>query len=350
VQPAKDLNDGSEEARWALAAWREHLHENVCKGNAEYARWVTAFFAQMVQRPWEKPLVGLVLQGDKGVGKNALIEQGPHRLLGAHSLIVTDPRYLAGNFNGHLENLLLFTLDEAFWSGDKKVRGILQGLITGASHNIEHKGQEPYTVDNLLRVVVIGNDDWLVQASNAERRYSVLEVGNGRRQDRAFFERMRKGMDAGGDRLLLRYLLDFDLSGVEINKALDTDALREQKAYSRGLAEEFIDEMLEHAEVPGEFPMPYPDTGLNIFGLKTLPAAFERWARRNGNGADKVREQRRKLNTLLMKALPASYDPKPTKLKNNTQHVAFGPLAQARKEWETYCNGAAKPDYREIFQ
>ena len=121
----------------------------------------------------------------------------------------------------------MFVLDEAFWSGDKQSEGIIKDLVTGSKHVIEHKGKEPYSVRNLTRIAIIGNEDWVVPASHDERRWAVFDVGSGRRQDRDFFKRMREGLDAGGNRHLLRYLLDYELG--DINAAPDTKGLLRQK-------------------------------------------------------------------------------------------------------------------------
>src|SRR5690606_13114237 len=147
-------------------------------------------------------------RGGKGTGKNALVDRVGY-LLGNHYLLTSNRRYLVGNFNGHLEHCLLFALDEAFWSGDKQAEGQLKDLITGSHHVIEHKGKEPYSVENCTRIVIIGNEEWLVPSSHDERRFAVFHVGDGRKQDRAFFQAMREGMERGGYRLLLRYLLDY---------------------------------------------------------------------------------------------------------------------------------------------
>lgn len=209
----------------------DHALENVCHKNKDLFTWLIGYFAHLVQRPWEKPLVALVFRGRKGVGKNALVERVGN-LLGNHFLLTSNRRYLVGNFNGHMENLLLFALDEAFWSGDKQAEGTLKDLITGAKHVVEHKGKEPYAVENCTRVVIIGNEDWLVPASQDERRFAVFNVGEGRKQDRAYFQSMREGMERGGYASLLRYLLDFDISELDINAAPSTEALMEQKVSS----------------------------------------------------------------------------------------------------------------------
>lgn len=218
-------------AQASLDAWLEHARVNVCNGDERLFRWLVGFFAHMVQRPWEKPLVALVFRGGKGTGKNALVDR-VGALLGSHYMLSSNRRYLVGNFNGHMERLLLFTLDEAFWSGDKQAEGQLKDLITGRVHVIEHKGEEPYEVDNLTRVAIIGNEDWLVPATADERRFAVFDVGDGRKQDKRFFQAMREGMEQGGYRLLLRYLLDYDLTGIDVNQAPATRGLLDQKTQS----------------------------------------------------------------------------------------------------------------------
>jgi len=209
----------------------EHTRLNVCGGNELLSRWLLGYFAHLVQRPYEKPLVALVFRGGKGVGKNACIER-IGALLGRHFLLTSNRRYLVGNFNGHLENCLMFALDEAFWSGDKQAEGTLKDLITGRDHVIEHKGKEPYTVANKTRVVIIGNEDWIVPVSHDERRFAFFDVGDGRKQDRAFFQTMREGMEAGGYAVLLRYLLDYPLDGLDLNNAPATEGLADQKIHS----------------------------------------------------------------------------------------------------------------------
>lgn len=237
-------------AQRGLQNYLDHVRENICRGDEGLYRWVIGYLAHLFQRPWERPGVALVLRGTKGVGKNAFVDTIGH-LLGANYLLTSKQRYLTGQFNSHLQNLLMFTLDEAFWSGAKDIEGILKDLITGTHHVIERKGLEPYRVDNCLRLVILGNEDWLVPASDDERRYAVLDVGEGRKQDIAFFEQMRLDMEAGGYRLLLRYLLDQDLSGINVKKAPQTLALRDQKLLTLAPIHQWWLECLSEGELVG---------------------------------------------------------------------------------------------------
>ena len=255
--------------------FREHVLANVCGGSEELAHWLTAYFAHMVQKPWQKPLVALVFRGAKGVGKNALVER-VGALLGKHFMVADDERYLLGNFNSHLEANLFFVLDEAAWAGDKRAEGKLKGLITGSQHVIERKGFEPYEVDNLTRVAIIGNEKWLVPASQDERRFAVFNVGNKRKQDRAFFESMKSGMEGGGYSYLLRYLIDYNILGVDLNAAPSTQGLIDQKHASLDpLAEWWLDCLAGNSLAGSDWEGVIPA----VIPTNRLRQSFEVWAR-----------------------------------------------------------------------
>lgn len=234
----------------SVELFKEHALENVCGGNRELYRWLMGYLAHMIQRPHEKPLTALVFRGGKGVGKNSLIERVGY-LLGEHFMVTSNRRYLISNFNGHMERMLCFVLDEAFWSGDKASEGILKDLITGQQHTIEHKGAGVFNVDNRTRVVIIGNEDWLAPASHDERRFAVFSVGDGRKQDRDFFYKMRLGMEEGGYAHLLRFLLDYDLTGIDVNEAPVTDALLDQKHASLEPVQQWWLDCLSEGRIEG---------------------------------------------------------------------------------------------------
>lgn len=323
-QPTKDMKD-------ALDAFLEHARENVCRGDATLYRWLIGYFAHLVQKPSEKPLVALVFRGGKGVGKNALVDR-VGALLGNHYLLTSNRRYLVGNFNSHLEYRLLFALDEAFWSGDKQAEGQLKDLITGSHHVIEHKGKEPYSVENCTRIVIIGNEEWLVPSSHDERRFAVFHVGDGRKQDRAFFQAMREGMERGGYRLLLRYLLDYDLSGIDVNEAPSTDALMDQKlATLEPFHQWWLDCLTEGRLVGSDFGGEWPAE----IDRERFRAAFDRHSRqRNIKGRQ---PDSRQVGKMLKACLPSIGTRRSGDREAGQPWLyVLPPLERCRKEWEAF--------------
>ena len=98
-----------------------HLKDNVAQGNDANYRWILGWFAQLVQQPHIKMGTALCLRGKQGVGKTKVGEVFGS-LLGNHYELVSDPRYITGQFNSHMAQLVLLHADEAFWAGDKSRR------------------------------------------------------------------------------------------------------------------------------------------------------------------------------------------------------------------------------------
>lgn len=325
-------SEGSAEAHWAVDAFFDHALTNVCNGDPATARWLMGYFAHMFQRPGEKPLTALVFKGEKGVGKNALVERIAW-LLGNHALLTSSRRYLIGNFNGHLQHLLMFVLDEAFWSGDKQAEGTLKDLITGTHHLIEQKGKETYPVENLTRVIIIGNEEWIVPASVDERRYAVLEVGSGRKQDRAYFQRMRLGMENGGYPLLLDRLLKFDLTGIDLNQAPATQALYDQKAQSLEPMHQWILDCLHEGKVVGsEWDGGWPEE----IDKDRFRGCFRKYVR-DRNIRSRVPDDRN-FGKLLKKCLPKISSSQRRDRKEMVQTYRFPSLEVCRKDWQEFLN------------
>jgi hypothetical protein len=173
-----------------------------------------------------------VLRGPEGVGKSKVGEVLGSLLGERYYSPVSEPRYVTGRFNGHLKSCLLLHADEAFWAGDQTAEGKLKDLITGAFQYIELKNHEAIPVRNYLRLLVTGNPDWLVPVSMEGRRFAVLDVGDEHQKDANYFARIDAEMDNGGREALLYYLLNFDLTQVNLREVPLTSALRDQKLQS----------------------------------------------------------------------------------------------------------------------
>lgn len=317
-----------------VAAFKEHALKNVCNGDEALCKWLIGFFAHMIQKPWEKPLVALVFKGKRGTGKNALLERVGH-LLGNHFMVADDDRYLLGNFNSHFEANLFFVLDEASWAGDKRAEGKLKGVITGSKHNIERKGAEPYKVRNLSRVAIISNEDWVVPAGVDERRFAVFTVGDGRRQDRRFFESMRKGMEQGGYAHLLRFLMDYDLTGIDVNAAPSTSGLIEQKHQSLNPVDEWwLDCLSENKLVGDTFDGDMPDR----LPTKRVHQAFLAWAKQRNIKSRLPKD--RDFSANMKKRLG---DYARARVDGDLTYAYSNPgINVLRSEWETFIGGAVE--------
>jgi hypothetical protein len=328
-----DPKDATEDQHRGLSMFLEHALENVCGGDEKLFKWLMGYFAHLVQKPFERPLTTIVFKGLKGTGKNVLLDRvGALLGKGNHYLVAQDSRYLTSNFNGHLDSCLMLVLDEAFWSGDKGADSKLKGLTTSPTIFIERKGKEPYTVDNLVRVAIIGNEDWLVPATADERRYAVFQLGNKRRQDRAFFKTMRLLLDEkGGSGLLLHYLQNFDLSAVDVDDAPKTKALLDQKLRSGDPLFDWWFECLQE----GKFShSDFDDEWVEKIPKDAFRRAFKEYCKSRAITGRILASN--SFGSRLGQFCPSM---KTGKIQNGNKRsnvYVFPPLAEARHEWEKF--------------
>ena len=195
-----------------------------------------------------------MLIGAKGAGKGTLV-RCLERIFGAHAFQVTSREEVIGKFNGHLQDCVLFVADEAYWGGDKRCVGRLQGMITEPKLPIERKGFDLIEVKNFLHVVMLAEPGWVIPAGRYERRYAALAVSTVKRGDRAYFRALHRQIEDGGAEAMFYDLRMMDLDGWhprEIPEALlNNPALQKQQSHTLPPLEQWYVMLLHNGVLPG---------------------------------------------------------------------------------------------------
>jgi Family of unknown function (DUF5906) len=240
------------EGDWSLI--REHIEDVIAGGNGEFAEYVMRWIAWAIQHPDRQAEVALVLIGEKGTGKGTLV-RALERLFGAHAFQVNSREAVIGQFNGHLQDCILFVADEAYWGGDKRCVGRLQGMITEPRLSIERKGIDLFTVRNLLHLVMLAEPGWVIPAGRYERRYAALAVSDKRRGDKAYFKALYRQIEEGGVAAMFYDLQRMDLGDWhprEIPDALLQNAtLQKQQRLTLPPLEQWYSGLLHNGMLPG---------------------------------------------------------------------------------------------------
>jgi hypothetical protein len=214
-----------------------HIHDVIADSDVKVYDHLIAVMADAVQlRP--RPGVSVAILGKQGVGKGVFISNFG-ALFGRHYLHITQGEHLTGRFNRHLAEGMIVFVDEALWAGEKKAEGVLKGLITEDRLMIEAKGFDAYAIKNHNRVFMASNNDWIVPAGLEERRFFVARASDRHMQDRDYFGRIQEQMNNGGREGLLRYLQQYDLTGIDITAFPRTKELANQKLLSMDLVDQF---------------------------------------------------------------------------------------------------------------
>ena len=178
-------------------------------------------------------------------------------LFRSNYFLIDDPRYLTGQFNSHLASCLFLQADEGFWAGDKTAEGRLKGLVTSDFQMIEYKGVDPIRLPNYVNLMISSNEEWVVPAGLRERRFAVIDMGNARLQDTAYFKKLDETyQQPEAKAALLAALLAWPIDEKALRKVPVTEALWTQKLRSFDSFMGWLSELLMEGAfvVGGEWP------------------------------------------------------------------------------------------------
>jgi hypothetical protein len=123
-------------------------------------------------------------------------------------------------------------------------------------------------IRKFVHLLVTGNSERVVPAGVEERQFTVLEIGDDHIRDAEYFSAIEQEMDNGGREALLHYLLNFDLSTVNLREIPKTAALLDQKIPSLTLEQGWWLDLLKTGRLP--------ETG-ETRGRQCHLIAFLRW-------------------------------------------------------------------------
>jgi hypothetical protein len=228
--------------------------------------------ADAVQNPGgRRPGTAIAFRGEQGCGKSILVNNFG-KIFGTHYMQLASSHQLTGRFNDHLKSAILVFADEAVWGGDKAAEGKIKALITEPTLFVEPKGINGFRVSNHIRLMLASNNDWVVPAGFKERRFLVVDVSSAKINDYEYFKAIEEQMANGGLENLLYYLLQVDLSKINLQKIPRTRALFDQIASSMTPFQKFWYDRLMDGEL---FSLaPHQGSGNYIPNIYAYPAGW----------------------------------------------------------------------------
>jgi hypothetical protein len=296
---------------WSLI--RRHIKEVLANGDPKTEDYIIRWTAWSIQHPDLLPLVALVLIGLKGRGKGTFARV-LEIIFGNHALQISSQRHIVGNFNAHLENLILMISDEAYWAGHKADAGTLQRMITEPTLAIEAKGYDVRNVKNRIHLLMLAEPGWSVPAGQDERRYAVFEVSD-RVRDEAYFKALYREIEGDGPAAMLYDLQQMKLGDWHPRQVYKTSALRNQQEMGLDHLDEWLVTLLDDGCLP-------------------YPAIAKPWMSDPTNLLNDAKAKVPRLRDLSFNAL-ASFLKKWGCVKSggDVRYWRFPPLADMRDAW-----------------
>jgi hypothetical protein len=253
---------------WGLI--RKHVEEVVADGSQVKADYVKRWIAWGIQNPGNPAGAALVLIGDKGSGKGTLARP-LERIFGVHAFQATSQEHVIGKHNEHLQACVFFVADEAYWGGDKRCIGRLQGMITEPTLTIEPKNINAFQVRNCLHLVMLAEPGWVIPAGRHERRYAAMDISKSRLGNREYFNALHRQVYNGGAEAMF-----YDLSRLDLGdwhprdipeELLHGEALQRQQSLSLPPMEQWWLMLLHDGTLPGSYKR-YPNRAFSAVLLK----------------------------------------------------------------------------------
>jgi len=264
---------------WSLL--RSHIERVICAGNSGHAEYLLNWIARLFQQPSIAGHVAVVLRGKKGSGKGTLF-RWIVRAWGQHGLHISNAKHLVGNFNAHLRDAVFLFADEAFFAADKEHESVLKALVTEPTLPIEGKYQNLIQVVNMLHIGMASNSDWVVPATEDERRYFVQDVADNRIGDRSYFKAIETQMENGGLAAMIYDMLRWPIADFEVTDVPGSDALTDQKRHSLDTLDRWWIDCLSRGFVwRAKFGAPSFAEWQSFVSTELLHASYRQWCDEN---------------------------------------------------------------------
>ena len=160
-----------------------------CKDEHRY-KYLITWLRSICKHPEKKTLVVPVFISIKHrAGKGSFINWFSNNVLGKAHVYATSLKKLVGNFNGFLLNKSLIIVDELPTTQQTyhSYFDTLKNLITEPTLDIEYKGKESFSTNNLLNFIFSTNNPHCIKIEQSDNRYAIYYIDESRVGDHDFW-------------------------------------------------------------------------------------------------------------------------------------------------------------------
>lgn len=249
-------------------AWHMHLMD-ICDNDMASVKWITSWFAYMLQNLGAKMRTSLVIYGDEGTGKNILVNCVKD-IFGRYGDEIGQSQ-IESQFNAWASCKLFLVANEVVSRRERRhIKGKLKQLITEPYVYINQKSMPERVEPNFANFVFLSNEDVPIDASEGDRRFHFTESIFKPHMTHEHFTQLKKEIVVSD---LYGYLLKYDYGDFnEHTKPLVTDAKKKVTDANLPSEQAFVREWLANETI---FPV-------ETVAATSLYWAYKCWAAENG--------------------------------------------------------------------
>lgn len=229
---------------------RAHLREIICGNDPGAFHWTMNWLAAMIQFPGRHAWTSLVLKGGQGIGKGHFVAKMIGALFGPQQYIhILGAGQLTSDFNEHLSGKVLIFADESTWGGDPRAASKLKGMITEDLQIINRKYLKMVNEHSKVHIVIASNNEWPIPIEPGDRRFTVLDVSEVKKQDQTYFGALLAELDNGGRAAMLHELLSWQVDDKMLRIPYNTAAKTRVAELSMKPIEQWWHELLHRGSI-----------------------------------------------------------------------------------------------------
>jgi hypothetical protein len=173
--------------------------------------YVLDWLAFNIQRRGKKLAVALLIIGGQGIGKS-LIGDFTATLVGRPNVAFMDAGMLGSQFNSQFLTCQLAVINEYSSTIGRSGQAVMKHLITGETIFINAKGVAAFQIENRANFMLFSNDVDAAKLDGDDRRHFVW-ISSAIKLDDAYYRELCDWFYGEGKHVVLRYLMDRDITG-----------------------------------------------------------------------------------------------------------------------------------------
>lgn len=252
-------------------------------GKAPLYDYLLKWIAHILQKPLDTPGVGIVLTGNKGVGKDTVFDFLMEFVLGKISSTNYDSnKQFFDKHDMGRKGKLLVKVEEANRKLCMENKDTLKSMVTASDSTFNPKNEKAVIVPNKCRFVFTSNKGNPLDFADGERRYVILPCSSEKKGDTEYWDSTRALLfnpEAG--RTIGDWLTKVDLTGFQIrtlpandyqNEVVEAEESSEQRFFDGWDGQELTSSDLfdTYRRFCQEHDLPYAPNAIS-FGQRLLP-------------------------------------------------------------------------------
>jgi len=230
-----------------------HIKHIWANDDEDTYNYILNWFSKLIQTPWKKNNICLVLHSIEGVGKSFILDMIGKIIGNDYYISTSNLKHILGDFNGDAEGKILVNLNETGMWYDKKIVGSFKEFITDNNIQINKKGIQSYKIDNYCNTIITTNEDHIVNINGQDRRFNILECNN-KKYNKQYYQKIADTNLQD----LADYLYSRDISNYDSRDFVKSELHQQQVKKNMDSVELFYTALLEGDMIGDDYNIKNP--------------------------------------------------------------------------------------------